>query len=299
MAEEQRFVGRNAREVFAKVRQALGRDAVIIEQHNGDGYVEIIASADFPEPDPAATLNDAFVARLAGLGYHDEFMTRLPQGLSSWEAVAAALPATLSYAVPGDPLQGVYRFVGAPGVGKTTTIIKLAADQVLRHGPSSCALISADTRRLAGCEQLALSAELLNVDFQDVRDGELNAAIAAHRDKRLVLIDTAGFSFGQRILAPCEANDVLVVPAMWQANALRRIVSQLSGHSFVGAAITHVDQAETLGACFGVLADWQLPLCWISRGPELPDDLEPATPDLVAALMLQGIDRSQMSATFA
>ena len=215
MAEEQVFVGRNAREVFAKVRQALGRDAVIIEQRSGDGYVEVVASADFPEPDPSAALNDAFAARLSGLGYHDEFMARLPQGLSSWEAVADALPATLAYAAPGDPLQGVYRFVGAPGVGKTTTIIKLMADQVLRHGPASCALISADSRRLAGCEQLALSAELLSVEFSEVRDGDLNTAIAAHSDKRLVLIDTAGFSFGQRILAPvcgkrraCCASDV-------------------------------------------------------------------------------------------
>ena len=299
MTEEQRFVGRNAREVFAKVRQALGRDAVIIDQRTGNGYVEVIASAEFPDPDPAEPLNSAFAARLAGLGYDAAFLARLPTALRRWEEVAAALPGMLTCAPPADPLMGTYRFLGAPGVGKTTTIIKLMAEQVLRHGPSACALLSTDTRRLAGCEQLALTAELLNVEFQEVRERDLNAVLDAYRGKRLVLVDTAGFSFGQRSLTPSAAQDVLVVAAMWQASALQRIMRQFSGHSFAGAAVTHVDQAETLGACFGVLADWRLPLCWISRGPELPDDLEPATPELLAALMLQGIDRSEMSATFA
>lgn len=297
--QEQRFVGRNAREVYAKVRQALGRDAVIIDQQSSNGYVEVIASADFPEPDPREPLNSAFSARLAGLGYEPGFIARLPVSLGRWEEVAAALPATLAFAPPAEPLSGVYRFLGAPGVGKTTTIIKLMAEQVLAYGPASCALISTDTRRLAGCEQLALTAELLNVELLEVREPELETTLGAQAGKRLVLVDTAGFSIGHRVTAPSAAKDVLVVPAMWQANALRRVLGQFSGHCLAGAAVTHVDHAETLGACFSVLAECQLPLCWISRGPELPDDLDQATPDLVAALMLQGIDRSQMSATVA
>ena len=64
MAEQHRFVGRNRREVFAKVRQALGADAVIIDQRSGNGLVEVVASADFPERELDEPLCQAFADRL-------------------------------------------------------------------------------------------------------------------------------------------------------------------------------------------------------------------------------------------
>ena len=81
----QTFRGKNAREVFSKVRDALGPDAVIVKQHKGPGFVEIIASADFPvsvQQDPQ--LQRIFVERLQSLGFESDFLTALPPELESW-----------------------------------------------------------------------------------------------------------------------------------------------------------------------------------------------------------------------
>jgi flagellar biosynthesis GTPase FlhF len=86
---------------------------------------------------------------------------------------------------------------------------------------------------------------------------------------------------------------------MWQARSLRRLKLQLGALNPVGLALTHADQVDQLGPCLSVIAGWGLPLLWLSRGPELPEDLEPATPELLAELVYAEIDRSQMSTTFA
>lgn len=299
MAEQHRFVGRNRREVFAKVRQALGADAVIIDQRSGNGLVEVVASADFPERTVDEPLCQAFADRLVRLGFEPAFIDALPRATRSWEQLAARLPDMLRYRSPEQRLTGAYRFVGAPGVGKTTTIVKLLAEEVFRIGAANCACVTTDSRRLAGCEPLALAAELLGVEYREVRENQLAATLEALAGKSLVLIDTAGVSAGQPPPVASSATDILVVPAMWQAGALRNSQAQFADLQPEGIVLTHVDQADTLGGCFSVIALWGIALWWISRGPELPNDLEPATAELTRTLMLQGIDRSQMSATFA
>ena len=299
MPEQQTFLGRTAREAFARVREALGGDAVIIHQQTRAGLVEIVASADFPDQASDEPLCPAFADRLTGAGFEPGFIDRLRADVQSWDQLAARLPLLLDYRAPGTPLQGVYRFVGAPGVGKTTTIVKLLAEWVFRHGSASCALVTTDSRRLAGCEPLALAAQLLTVEYLEVREAQLDATLSKLATKSLVLVDTAGVSPGQRHPLRSVAQDLLVVPAMWQPGALHHSKTQFTEQQFAGVVLTHVDQADTLGGCFSVLAHWGIPLWWLSRGAELPNDLEPATPELVRELMLQGIDRSQMNATFA
>lgn len=300
MNKEQRFVGRSRREVFAKVRQALGPDAVIVDQRVGDGCVEIIASEDFPGPAVSAPLPEVFADRLRGLGFDGEFIGQFGGQIGSWNELSRALPDVLDCGTPPVPLRGVYRFVGAPGVGKTTAVVKLLAESVLRIGASSCALVTTDTNRLAGCEPLALATQLLDVDYREVSESDLQRTLTSLADKALVLVDSAGISPGGKPPAVVDsAQDIFVVPAMWQASALLNSRRQLGDATPAAALLTHVDQADTLGASFSVLARLRLPLWWISRGGDLANDLEPATPDLVQALMLHGIDRLQMSATFA
>lgn len=296
----QTFRGKNAREVFSKVRDALGPDAVIVKQHNGPGFVEIIASADFPvsvEQDPQ--LQRIFVERLQSLGFESDFLAALPPELESWRQVKSWLRAQIAVSPPDRPLTGAYRFLGAPGVGKTTTIIKIIAERVLRHGQSGALLVSTDTRRLAGCEQLALTAELLKTDYLEVREAELSSVLAKHRDKELILVDTAGVSRQPEAIELKNLHDIIVLPATWQASTLQRLRNNFSTYEFSGAVITNIDQATTLGACVGVLSQWKVPVCWFSVGPELPDDLEPASMELVSDLMFDRIDLPQMNATFA
>jgi flagellar biosynthesis GTPase FlhF len=296
----QLFVGRTPREAIAQVRATLGRDAVILEQRQRNGQVEILASRDFPEPAPERPDAGRRVLRerLLALGFEPAFADGLSAAGSSRE-VPTLLAQSLRCAAPPSPLSGAYRFVGPPGAGKTTTIIKLLADRVLRYGNRGIVLVSTDDRRLAGCEQLALAGELLEVAYRECSEAELDGVLTEHRDKSLVLVDTAGISFGQGPARPAATADVLVMPAMWQPRALRRLHGQLGGQEFVGAALTHVDQIDLLGPVLSVLGEWGLPLLWISRGPELPDDLERATPELLVELALGGVDRLGMQTTFA
>ncbi|MCZ6643438.1 MAG: hypothetical protein O7F71_17840, partial [Gammaproteobacteria bacterium] len=100
----QTFRGKNAREVFSKVRDALGPDAVIVKQHKGPGFVEIIASADFPvsvQQDPQ--LQRIFVERLQSLGFESDFLATLPPELESWRQVKSWLRARITVSPPDRP----------------------------------------------------------------------------------------------------------------------------------------------------------------------------------------------------
>ena len=296
--DQQTFVGRSPSEVFAKVRKALGKDAVILEQIKERGLIRVVASRDFPAQTEKGA-GGAYAQRLRQLGFEERFVREMPAGVQNWQQLTNLVLNRVPLAVPSAKPTGRLRFVGAPGVGKTTMIIKLMAEHVLRHGPASGTLISTDPRRLAGCEQLALAAELLGVQFLETTPEALTDTIAAIDGSRLVLVDTAGVSFGQTQAGAASCEDVLVVAATWQPGALRRIWMQLDKSRLGSVAISQIDQAETLGGVLSVVSEWQLPLRWLSRGPELYDDLEAATGKALAEIVLQGIDRSEMSTMFA
>jgi flagellar biosynthesis protein FlhF len=295
------FTGRSAREVYAKVRAELGHDAVIVEQHSERGVVTVVASRDFPEP-PAAKVSghDIYCQRLRDLGFEDSFLARLPARAESWQALQQLVVNAIALETPPQRLQGAYRFVGAPGVGKTTSIIKLTAEHVLNFGAGSCALVSTDQRRLAGCEQLAIAAELLGVKFIETTTAELDASLKELTPQReLILVDTAGASAGQPGYEPAACPDVIVVPATWQASALRRTWQQLPATRAAGVILTQIDQCESPAAALSELAQWGVPLRWLSSGPDLYDDLEPVNRKKLLQMLFGEIDRSQNSTTFA
>ncbi|MCB1686432.1 MAG: hypothetical protein KDI31_18180, partial [Pseudomonadales bacterium] len=282
--------------------KALGKDAVILEQIREQGLIRVTASRDYPEATTGAATGvtpGAYTQRLKQLGFEERFIRELPGGVQNWQQLSNVVLNRIALTDTRATASGRIRLVGAPGVGKTTMIIKLMAEQVLRHGPASGTLISTDTHRLAGCEQLALAAELLGVRFIESPPEDLQERLAAEAEGKLVLIDTAGVSFGQPQLPVAGCDDVLVIAATWQPGALRRNWLQLDKQRLAGVAISQIDQAETLGAVLSVVSDWQLPLRWLSRGPELYDDLEVATGKALAEIVLQGIDRSEMSTMFA
>lgn len=294
-----KFTGRSSREVYAKIRAEFGDDAVIVEQRRDGGTVTVLASADFPEAAPPQESGwQIYQKRLLELGYTRDFVDGLAPA-SSWQDLKETVAGSILIAPPPIRLQGSYRFVGAPGVGKTTSIIKLIAEHVLHFGAAGCALISTDQRRLAGSEQLALAAELLGVQFQECHPDSLDQILLAHSDTELVLIDTAGTSFGQGVSRPAACPDIVVVPATWQARALQRTWLQLTPASVAGVVLTQVDQCESLAEVMSVLSEFKVPLRWLSSGPDLYDDLEPVNSKILIDLLFPEIDRSQNSTTFA
>ena len=181
---------------------------------------------------------------------------------------------------------GLVALVGPTGVGKTTTVAKLAARALLRHGPKSVALITADDQRIGAHEQLKIYGQILDIPVRVARDHRsLAAAISELRGHRLVLIDTAGLS--QRDLRLTEQLALvrggspamklyLVLSANSQIAALEETVAAFGADRVQGAIITKVDETASLGGVLSVLSAHRLPVAYVSEGQRVPEDLAPA-----------------------
>ena len=182
---------------------------------------------------------------------------------------------------------GVFALVGPTGVGKTTTVAKLAARFALRHGRDSLALVSTDSFRIGAQEQLATFAQILDVPVHLARDAdELQAVLRTLSSRRLVLIDTAGVGQRdtalERSLAVLAAQAIapkrlLAVPANVQRETLNEIIESFGAAPLHGAIITKMDEAASFGAIFSNLIRHQLPLAYLADGQRVPEDLHQAS----------------------
>lgn len=181
---------------------------------------------------------------------------------------------------------GIVALVGPTGVGKTTTVAKLAARYLLRHGPRSVAMITADDQRIGAHEQLKIYGQILDIPVRLARDHQsLQAALTELRAHRLILIDTAGMS--QRDLRLAEQLSLvragspavklyLVLAANAQIAALDETVAAFTPGTVHGAIITKVDETSSLGGVLSVLGARSLPVAYVSEGQRVPEDLAPA-----------------------
>lgn len=178
---------------------------------------------------------------------------------------------------------GVVALVGPTGVGKTTSIAKLAARFCLRHGKRHLGLISADGYRLGGKDQLTHYARLLDVPVRGVNSAkELEIAINAFTDKRLVLIDTAGMSQRDPRLeeqlsflaqASGQVRSLITVSSSTQQAALEQAMQAFKRVQPEACVVTKVDEAAALGDVFSALIRQGMPLAFITDGQRVPEDL--------------------------
>ncbi|SCC91129.1 putative Flagellar GTP-binding protein [Thiomonas sp. X19] len=235
------------------------------------------------------------VARLQGLGF----------SLSSARAMAgggADLPAALTtylqgLDMPSEPLaeDGIYALVGATGVGKTTTIAKLAARLVLRHGTAAVALITTDTYRIGGVEQLKIYGRILGVPVAVARDAaELEQHLQEFADRRFVLIDTIGLSPRDARLAEqmqwlqaCgERITRLLLINAGMSQGFYAELWKLYQHLPVAACIlTKLDETPAFGAALQWLVEQGLPLWFYTDGQRVPEDLHAPALAKIAALL--------------
>lgn len=186
---------------------------------------------------------------------------------------------------------GIFALMGPTGVGKTTTTAKLAARFVLRHGASRVALLTTDSYRIGGHEQLRIYGRILGVSVHSVRDGEdLTLALADLRDKHVVLIDTIGMSQRDRALSEQIAmlhsaghaiQRLLLLNTTSNGRTLDEVVHAYRDADLAGCILTKIDEAATLGHALDVLVRHKLPLHYVSCGQRVPEDIAVANRKLL------------------
>jgi flagellar biosynthesis protein FlhF len=183
---------------------------------------------------------------------------------------------------------GVVALVGPTGVGKTTTVAKLAARYTLRHGPHRVALITTDSYRIGAVDQLRTFGMIMDIPVCLASNSEeLQKAIESFCDKSLILIDTAGMS--QRDLRLSQqfallngvpkVKTYLVLSANAQITVLKEAAAAFAKAPLSGGILTKVDETTRLGGALTVFHDQGLPLAYISNGQRVPEDLQVARVD--------------------
>jgi flagellar biosynthesis protein FlhF len=200
---------------------------------------------------------------------------------------------------------GVFALVGPTGAGKTTTIAKLAARYVLEHGADKVALVTTDTYRLAGHDQLRSLAAILQVPVRVVDDNNsLSSVLRSLRRCDLVLIDTPGLRHGApelkqqmaQLAGIAKIQSLLVLPANSQAQMLQASRHAYSAAGLNGCILTKLDETASLGEAMSCAIGSNLPIAYTTNGQDIPADIAPARGHQLVATAVQLAQLSQHSA---
>lgn len=240
-------------------------------------------------------LNSGFSPKLcAEIAQNLPKTTHLPTLLQESRSQISSLIRTI------DPFSvfdrgGVFAFIGPTGVGKTTTVAKIAARCVLRYGRNQVALLTTDTYRIGAQEQLKVFAKILGLPVVSLRDSDdLASKLKDLSNRKVILLDTAGVS--QRDTLMVEQSQMLQdgsrnafrILVMSSTTDLRTQEDVISLHNQaakakdmpgIGAAvITKTDEATQLAPVIDCLVRNNLPLMFLSNGQRVPEDL--SQPDI-------------------
>jgi flagellar biosynthesis protein FlhF len=322
-----RYRRKTLQEALRAVRDELGPDALVLSTREvmaegvrgwiGRREVEVTAAAERPRvsadrhhPGDAdvwatgqsrgSTVSRAvaeMAARLRATGLDPDTAAAVadahPAG-SRRGATAASLRRTIagqmeSLAANDSQYAAVEVFVGPPGVGKTTTIAKIAAQERARRG-KRLSLVAADAFRVGAIEQLRLYADILGTPFATARTpDELEAALVGGR--RPLLLDTAGRSPADDVARDMfkvlsgrpDVRTHLVIAANTPRDLASRVFDRFEDARPSRVVITKLDEAESLGTLVPVLRERRLPISYVGTGQNVPGDLERATPGVLAS----------------
>ncbi|MDN5483842.1 MAG: flagellar biosynthesis protein FlhF, partial [Pseudomonas sp.] len=184
-----------------------------------------------------------------------------------------------------EPLEegGVIAMVGPAGMGKTTTLAKLAARYVLKYGAQNIALVSMDSYRIGAQEQLKTLGRILNVPVTHVDPGQsLANALEPLLRKRVVLIDTAGLQASDPALRMqleslagrgIKSKNYLVLATTSQKQVLTAAYHSYKRCGLAGCILTKLDETASLGEVLSLAISHELPVAYLTDGPRIPDDL--------------------------
>lgn len=276
-----RLIGRREIEVTAAAERSsvpaprqLDRHAVTLERRRDQAIGEIVARLE------AVGLSAAFAREVAA---SHPVGRRRGAGIAGLRSTLAQALAPLAAA--DDTYAPVEVFVGPPGVGKTTTIAKIAAQERARRG-RRLALLSADGFRPGAIDQLRLYADILGTPFTAARTPDEIAGALRGARRRPLLVDTAGRSPSDEgvgeLLRTLSARDGvrthLVLPATATAKAAERLCERFADTRPARVVLTRLDEADSIGPLVEVLRARRLPVSYFGSGQHVPADLQRATP---------------------
>ena len=255
-----------------------------------EGQLSGFAWGELARKDP---LKAELMRTLLGCGFSPQLSRKLLDALPAnldverglrW--LKAALTHNLRVVEPGADFitrGGVHALVGPTGVGKTTTVAKLAARAVLKYGADKVALITTDSYRIGAHEQLKIYGRILNVPVHAVKDeAELELTLADLTRSHLVLIDTVGMSQRDRRIAEqieflCGSGNRikrhLILPATAQSVTLDDIVRAYRGGGMDGVILSKIDESMSIAPAVDCLIRHGLDLHYVTNGQKVPEDL--------------------------
>jgi len=188
----------------------------------------------------------------------------------------------------------VSAFVGPTGVGKTTTIAKIAGHAAIRM-KKKVAMISTDMFRIGGQEQLSRLGELLGIPTYGCADvSTLKDLVASLDDRNLILIDTPGSSPSdlarlsklETVTSAADAKVHLVISATTRSEDITKIVTRFQRFSPTSVIFTKIDETDSKGPLAGDLLRNELPVSYLTNGQRVPEDLLIPSADELARYVL-------------
>ncbi|MCF8094254.1 MAG: flagellar biosynthesis protein FlhF [Desulfobacteraceae bacterium] len=186
-------------------------------------------------------------------------------------------------------------FIGPTGVGKTTTIAKVAASCMLNYG-KKIMLATIDNYRIAAVEQIKIYGQIMEVPVEVARSPEeLGDIFSRHQDKDLILVDTAGRSPKDKIrqqeladfLDPClQTENYLVLSAATGERDLHAAIDRFGHLNLHGLVMTKLDECDVLGQILNVGLEAARPLSFLTNGQKVPEDLLLPEPRVLAKMIL-------------
>lgn len=178
---------------------------------------------------------------------------------------------------------GVFALIGPTGVGKTTTVAKLAARYVMKYGTQNLGLITTDAYRIGGHEQLRIYGKILGVMVHSVKDeAELKIALNELKNKHTVLIDTVGVSQRDQMVneqiamlsnTQTPIKRLLCLNATSTGETLANVVKAYKGKGLEGCIMTKIDEAATIGNALDAIIRERLKLYYVTNGQRVPEDI--------------------------
>lgn len=309
------------REALREAREALGPGAIVVATEMvpasglrgllGAREVQLTAALD-PDVSDARPLpeerrppvidreGEALVARLVASGLDRpmaaDIVRGIPESMRRGATASRLFKALVDEVTPltaaEDQFARAEVFIGPPGVGKTTTIAKIAARERAAHG-RALGMIAADGFRAGAVEQLRTYADIIGSTFKVARTSEeLDRALSGAR--HTVLVDTAGRSpkdgsVAEQLNALARHRSVrihLVLAADTSVSSARRIFDTYAEARPTRVVITKLDETDSLAPLSSLLRERGIPISYITTGQRVPEDLERATPAVLASAIL-------------